>query len=1551
MRKKYFVWFRHILLSFTFLFFAFDVFGQPDLYSLSGGDATNPNTWSLENCSATQSVAGQIPNAGTPVTTICAGEDVFIPSGATFEVNNLEIYGGLTLQNNARLIVNGTLKIHSTGLLTTTNNMGDNFFFNFRGNITNNGIFRLRKSSHSVFETNPISITNNNGNMQFSESLGSGTCNINSNVTINNGGGGEVQLWGAGGINISTSVTLTNNATTSALAPNYLMGNGSFINNGVVIMRSDLRSDVQDFNNTVNSTFIYDYTSPAGNVRGGAGVNYGSVIFTGSTTGDTKVLSGVINVLGNLTISGGETLNSNNYNIDIQGNWINNGTFTAGTGTVTFDGTTGSQILSGNNSFYDLIIDNQSTSNDFVELTTNDITISNSLILSNGRLRLNNHDLLHEPVTNPVVSSGWVETNNTGRFINKNIPNLALFPVGSNTDYQPVELSTSAFNASVRFGISSLGMSGVGSWFIDNNGTDTNITFKNPQSIASIDASSKVHFYNVSSWDEVAGTSYSTPNYTVFFPFSAGTTEFSVFTPPSNPFITTWNLATAGSGTDQLTFGVATSGIVNYTWQQLPSGASGSGSFSGSTCTIIGLPTGATIRLNIESTNFQRIIINNGIDKNRLIQIDQWGDIAWTSMEAAFKGCTNLTTIGAGATNVPNLGGVSTMWEMFQGCTNFVGDINMNSWDVSGVQTFARAFQDASIFNQPLDNWDVSSGTTFGRMFDGASSFNQDLTWSFNTSTLVNLNMQGMFEDATAFNGDVSGWNTERFRNLFFMFTNSPNFDQDLSSWNVENVNNMTEMLRGTDMSQANYDATLISWASQSVQPLTLGAGGRTYCNAIAERAILTSAPNNWVINGDAVNPACLPSQPIGNRGMYFDGDGGHIEVTSGFVMDYSQGTVELWVKPQYDNAANRQFLIGLVEFSTTKWAYYMNADRSGVTFFDGTTHHQFSHTFEKNKWYHLAFVDDNAGTISLYINGSSTPITTPALKINSVASPVLYIGSNAAVDALLGQIDEVRIFNSVRNAGQIQADMGSPTPNGAVGYWDFEQVSGDAIDVVASNNGTINGALRAIRVTETDDIPSSPTVGSLRWALVQADINSNKDYIDFSIPALGVQTIEVRGTNISNDWLDINHPVFIDGFSQYGSSPNTLSNMTEGSPVSDAIHTIRLIPASATFSNGNGFVITNSNISGSHFRGLQMEGFTASTFYIEVGTHNNIKFTGNHFINSGVSINIDNTSHNSYTIGGTSPAERNIFESSTGGGGIAIISKGNSHTIINNVFGLQPNGTSSTNQLSTAISIQTTGGNNNLIGGTVPNLITNISSNAININAGTGNQISKNSIYNNGSGIVLSGSPVGNANKQAPVITSASTSSVLGTCVCAVGDTIQLFRDNITLPLSNKQGQEYLGSFIITTTNQWEMTTFISAPVIDDYLTTTLTDGSGNTSPFSSAHKVIEINIGAITPTSYCPSEIISVPFTVNGTFDVTQTFTVQLSDASGSFASPTVIGTGASPISATIPNGTPAGIGYRVRVVSSDPIVTSDESTIFTINPLPTATLSASQTTICDG
>ncbi|PKP01561.1 MAG: hypothetical protein CVU11_14875 [Bacteroidetes bacterium HGW-Bacteroidetes-6] len=98
-------------------------------------------------------------------------------------------------------------------------------------------------------------------------------------------------------------------------------------------------------------------------------------------------------------------------------------------------------------------------------------------------------------------------------------------------------------------------------------------------------------------------------------------------------------------------------------------------------------------------------------------------------------------------------------------------------------------------------------------------------------------------------------------------------------------------------------------------------------------------------------------------------------------------------------------------------------------------------------------------------------------------------------------------------------------------------------------------------------------------------------------------------------------------------------------------------------------------------------------------------------------------------------------------------------------------------------------------------------------------------------------------------------------------------------------------------------------------------------------------------TGTVSAPPFTVGCSSTASGTVDFTSTdaftgntYTAQLSNASGSFASPISIGTlvsdaNSGTINITIPGGLPTGAGYKIRVVSSSPAVVGTESAAFTI------------------
>ncbi|RYU92255.1 PKD domain-containing protein [Mucilaginibacter terrigena] len=98
-------------------------------------------------------------------------------------------------------------------------------------------------------------------------------------------------------------------------------------------------------------------------------------------------------------------------------------------------------------------------------------------------------------------------------------------------------------------------------------------------------------------------------------------------------------------------------------------------------------------------------------------------------------------------------------------------------------------------------------------------------------------------------------------------------------------------------------------------------------------------------------------------------------------------------------------------------------------------------------------------------------------------------------------------------------------------------------------------------------------------------------------------------------------------------------------------------------------------------------------------------------------------------------------------------------------------------------------------------------------------------------------------------------------------------------------------------------------------------------------------ITLGAIDPGPYGQGSTIAVPFNVNitaGCINTNNTFRLFLSDASGNFGTTplaTYNGFYGTFVNGTIPSGTPAGTGYRVKIVSTSPSVTSNISAPFTI------------------
>jgi surface protein len=211
-----------------------------------------------------------------------------------------------------------------------------------------------------------------------------------------------------------------------------------------------------------------------------------------------------------------------------------------------------------------------------------------------------------------------------------------------------------------------------------------------------------------------------------------------------------------------------------------------------------------------EFSAFNKINFNYiGSDRKKIISIEQWGIIEWSSFKESFKGCSSLTLNTA---DNPNLNNVENMMSMFDDCYSFAG--NISDWDVSNVTNMASMFSKALYFNQDISNWDVSSVTNMHSMFRSAHVFNQDIS-SWDVSNVTD--MSEMFYYCRSFNQDISSWNVSNVTDMSSMFMGASSFNQDISSWDVSNVTNMGETFR----SATNFNQNISNWDVSNVTDMS----------------------------------------------------------------------------------------------------------------------------------------------------------------------------------------------------------------------------------------------------------------------------------------------------------------------------------------------------------------------------------------------------------------------------------------------------------------------------------------------------------------------------------------------------------------------------------------------------------------------------------------------------------------------------------------------------------------------------------------------------------
>lgn len=268
---------------------------------------------------------------------------------------------------------------------------------------------------------------------------------------------------------------------------------------------------------------------------------------------------------------------------------------------------------------------------------------------------------------------------------------------------------------------------------------------------------------------------------------------------PGDDFVTTWNTSNPGysNGTSILISTIGSGYSYDVDWNN--DGVFDDFGVTGNITHDYEAPGTYTIRIR---GSFPRIYMNTSLsDREKLVDIVQWGTNPWTSMATAFYGTKNLTDISA--TDTPNLSQVTNMSEMFG-----ISDMqyaDLSGWNVSNVTDMSGMFSMSKYAGLGLETWNVGNVTNMMYMFGSVTNFNGDVSgWDVSSAT----NIRGMFSGNEYFNADLSEWDVSNVTDMREMFGGATNFDSDLSGWDVRNVTNMSSMFGGV----ANFSADLSSW-------------------------------------------------------------------------------------------------------------------------------------------------------------------------------------------------------------------------------------------------------------------------------------------------------------------------------------------------------------------------------------------------------------------------------------------------------------------------------------------------------------------------------------------------------------------------------------------------------------------------------------------------------------------------------------------------------------------------------------------------------------------
>jgi len=271
-------------------------------------------------------------------------------------------------------------------------------------------------------------------------------------------------------------------------------------------------------------------------------------------------------------------------------------------------------------------------------------------------------------------------------------------------------------------------------------------------------------------------------------------------------------------------------------------------------------PSGAgTYDIEIKG-DFPAIYFNNGGDRLKLLEVSNWGDVVWTTMDCAFYGCANMDIT---ATDVPDTSAVTVFTRAWSNCESMT---SFPAIDTSAGSNFSYTWYwclalesfptlDVSSGTNFLYTWRLCTGLTSFPKLDMSSAVNVQHTWRQCTG-LISFPKLDMSSAVSVRYAWMQCTDLISFPEIDFPacaeFTGAWYGCSSLESFPTLDLSNMTDgtnMLLNTDIGVASWSALLVATEANNANNNVPWHGGNAQYNAAGAtaRAALI-ADHTWTI-------------------------------------------------------------------------------------------------------------------------------------------------------------------------------------------------------------------------------------------------------------------------------------------------------------------------------------------------------------------------------------------------------------------------------------------------------------------------------------------------------------------------------------------------------------------------------------------------------------------------------------------------------------------------------------------------------------------------------